>query len=41
MFAYPHPLLNLNAGRVKNDPLNEQRIKQVLASYQKHSGTNN
>lgn len=33
MFSYPHPLNNEGAGRVKTDPVNEERIQKVLNRY--------
>ena len=33
MFAFTHPLIAQGAGRVKTDPINEDRIKTVLDRY--------
>ena len=43
MFSYVHPLLTENAGRIKTDPINEQRIAMVLDRFEEwahKNGTN-
>jgi hypothetical protein len=34
MFWYGHPLVNLGAGRIKTDSINEQRIETVLNRFE-------
>ena len=41
MFWYGHPLIDEGAGRIKTDPLNEQRIETVLNRYEEWSKKNN
>ena len=38
---YTHPLLTQGAGRIKTDPLNEERINSVLNRYEEWAKKNN
>ena len=40
MFSYTHPLLTQGAGRIKTDPVNEQRIQTVLQRYEEWASKN-
>lgn len=40
MFAFSHPLIAQGAGRIKTDPVNEQRIQLVLDRYEEWAHKN-
>ena len=39
MFAYNHPLLTRGAGRIKTDPINDERIETVLNRFEQYAKT--